>query len=147
MIVRPTLLTEAKSKLALSAGLVIIQDNKMLLLHPTGAPWKKSYSIPKGHVEEGEGILEAALRESKEEAGIDPDNLIIEDPEPNKFIDYTNKKGKLYKRVYYFVAHPEQPISKFKLQKKEVDWGGFLSKEEAKDRIFWRFKPLLKLLK
>ena len=59
------------------------------------------------------------------------------------------KKGKIYKRVYYFVAYPKKEITKdmFHPQEGEVDWVGFLSREEAQKRIFGRFKPLLKFLK
>jgi len=137
-------LFEGKKKLSLSAGLVVIQDNKILLAHPTGSKWKHTYSIPKGHIEAGESILDAAIRETEEETGIDTTNLIIDDYS-ERFIDYT-KKGKLYKRVYYFIAYPEQLISNFTPQMKEVDWVGFLTKQEAKKKIFWRFEPLLKYL-
>jgi ADP-ribose pyrophosphatase YjhB (NUDIX family) len=146
-IVRESILNEKKDKLDLSAGLVVIQDNKILLIHPKNAPWKNSFSIPKGHVEQGEELIDAAIRETSEETGIDATKLIIEDPTP-KFVDYTTKKGDVYKRVYYFIAHPAQPIEKkhLKPQKEEADWAGFLSAKEAKDKIFWRFKDLLKYL-
>lgn len=148
-IVREFILLEGKKdKLALAAGLVIIQDNKILLVHPTGSPWYNSYSIPKGHVEPGEEILDAAKRETKEEVGIKPNQLNI-DTNSEQFIDYTDKKGKIYKRVYYFKATPKEPLNKkdFKLQKKEVDWAGFIDKKEAQKRIFGRFKKLLDYLK
>lgn len=131
-----------------TAGLVIIQDNKILLVHPTNAPWKGTYSIPKGGIDKKEDALEAAIRETLEETGIKIKKKHISNQDAG-FIDYKNKKGKVYKRVYYFVAYPKKPITPdmFKLQKSEVDWAGFLSKEEAKEKIFGRFKPLLKLLK
>lgn len=147
MIVRNSLNEGKKDKLALAAGLVVIQDNKILLVHPTGASWWKSYSIPKGHVEAGENLIDAAKRETKEEAGIKIQNLKIKNKNPINFIDYTDKKGKVYKRVYYFVAIPKKPISGFKLQQKEVDWAGFIDAKKAEKRIMPRFKPLLKLLK
>ena len=148
-IVRESIMLEGKKdKLALSAGLVIIQDNEILLVHPTGSPWYGSYSIPKGHVEAGEEIIDAAKRETKEEIGISPEQLNIAD-NPQEFIDYTDKKGKVYKRVYYYIATPKEPLSKkdFKLQKKEVDWAGFIGKKEAQKKIFGRFKKLLDYLK
>jgi ADP-ribose pyrophosphatase YjhB (NUDIX family) len=37
--------------MTISAGLVLIADNKILLCHPTGQKWWNSYSFPKGHVE------------------------------------------------------------------------------------------------
>jgi len=136
-----------QKQLDLSAGFVIIQDNKILLEHPTGNKWYGTYSFPKGRIEEGEDFLEAALRETEEEIGypVNPKD-VVSGPH---FIDYTDKKDKLYKRVYYYVVKPSQPISNkdFSLQEEEVDWAGFLTKEDANKRILWRLKEVLKYLK
>lgn len=51
----------------LSSGGVIIHDNLILLLKK----YNGDYVLPKGRVEKGETIEEAALREVKEESGID----------------------------------------------------------------------------
>ena len=37
-------------------------------------------------------------------------------------------------------------INKENLQLTEVDWAGFLTKEEAQNKIFWRFKSMLDLI-
>lgn len=135
-----------QEKLNLAAGFVIIQNNKILLVHPTNSKWKGTFSFPKGHLEKGENFLDAAIRETKEETGVEIDTKDI--TSGPHFIDYV-KKDKIYKRVYYYVVYPSIPISKkdFKLQKKEVDWAGFLSKKEAKKKILWRLKEILKYLK
>lgn len=132
----------------ISSGLVIIQDNKILLVHPTNHRWWGTYSIPKGEVEEGEDLLEAALRESQEELGIKL-NIESSNNKPDAHIDYTDEKGIVYKKVFYFVVEPEEyiEIDKNKLQKEEVDWAGFINKEEAKKRICWRMKSVLNHLK
>lgn len=39
-----------------------------------------SWSLPKGHVEDGETDIEAALREIKEETGIDKEDLVLVRP-------------------------------------------------------------------
>jgi len=131
-----------------SAGLVILYDNKILLAHPTGQKWYGSYSIPKGHIEEGEDRLEAAIRETQEELGLNFEPNQIE-PNSEGYINYRDENGELYKRVYFYIVELKKPINidKTKLQKEEVDWAGFLSKEEAEKRIFWRLKPLLTYLK
>jgi ADP-ribose pyrophosphatase YjhB (NUDIX family) len=143
MLVRESLLTE-KKQLQLSAGLVIIQSGAILLGHPKGQKWYGTYSFPKGHVEEGEDLLEAAIRETREEVGvtIDPEDVI--DVEP-RFIDYKDKQGNLYKRVYYFVVSPFQNITQDMIipDKEEIDWAGFILKDAAEARIFWRLKPVL----
>lgn len=61
-----------------AAGLLIYrrQNGKIevLMAHPGGPFWAKKddWSIPKGEVEEGENLQEAAQREFIEEIGIDP---------------------------------------------------------------------------
>ena len=136
---------EGKKELALAAGLVIIQDGKILLAHPTNAKWVGTFSIPKGHVEEGEELIDAAIRETREEVGIKIDkDEIVDGPH---FVDYVDNKGKLYKRVYYYVVRPSKKIKPGKLQKAEVDWAGFMSKADAKKRILGKLRSVLKHVK
>jgi len=132
-----------KSK-KISAGLLIIWNNKILLAHPTNSPWRGTYTIPKGKVEKGEELIDTAIRETEEEIGILISKNDITD-EPLK-IDYSDEDGFVYKEVYYFPVFLEDEISNFKPQLKEVDWVGFLSKSEALDKIFWRFEPMLNFL-
>ncbi len=64
----------------LSAGLLLHRrvggEVQVLLVHPGGPYWAKkdeaAWSIPKGEYEPGEDPLEAAVREFREELGIDP---------------------------------------------------------------------------
>ena len=141
-IVRESLFESAQ--LELSAGLVIVQKGTILLCHPTGQKWYGTYSIPKGHVHEGEDLIDAAIRETKEEVGIVIDKRDIIDKKP-KFIDYKDKTGKLYKRVYYFLANPSEIIQQQAIiaDKTEVDWAGFILPDKAEQRILWRLKPVL----
>jgi 8-oxo-dGTP pyrophosphatase MutT (NUDIX family) len=142
-IVRESLITE-KKQLQLSAGLAIIQKGAIILAHPKGQEWWGSYSIPKGHVEPGEDLLTAAIRETQEEIGYtaNPADILFPDP---YFIDYNDKDGNLYKRVYYFVVNPNEHINQESIipDGEEVDWAGFILKDAAESRIFWRLKPIL----
>jgi len=124
----------------ISAGIVIIQDNKILLVHPKNASWWGTYSIPKGMIEKDEALERAALRETEEETGI---KINKEDIKPIDTITY--KSGK---KVHCFLAQPmkEVDVKKFK-PNTEVDWMGFLTKEQAEKRILPQMKDLLKLLK
>jgi len=51
----------------ISAGIIFINENKILLGHSTG---NKHWDIPKGLIEDGEKPVDAAIRETKEETNI-----------------------------------------------------------------------------
>ena len=84
-------LNEKKKNWA-GAGVAIVYDAKILLVHPANGSWVKPImGIPKGGIEEGEDLLHAALRELKEETGID---LSADKLEPNvETVEIFNKDG------------------------------------------------------
>jgi 8-oxo-dGTP pyrophosphatase MutT (NUDIX family) len=126
-----------------AAGVAIIWNNKILLVHPTNASWRKpTLGIPKGKLDrpDEEPIL-AALRELEEETSIvlSQDQL---DPESHQVIFYKN--GKPDGRLIYFVCNIEdlseigldsERLPKSTLQEEEVDWAGFLSADDAYPKI------------
>jgi len=57
-----------------AGGVVINQEGKVLVVNQHGNSW----SLPKGHIEEGENKIEAAKREIYEESGITDLKLIKE---------------------------------------------------------------------
>jgi 8-oxo-dGTP pyrophosphatase MutT (NUDIX family) len=64
-------------EIKVSAGLAIIWEGKVLLAHTTGRNFKTGYGIPKGGIEKGETHLDAAIRETSEEIGINiPRSLV-----------------------------------------------------------------------
>jgi len=133
----------------ISAGILIVQQNRILLAHPTNAPWYGTYTIPKGKLEGDENPLEAALRETYEEVGV---RISVEEKKKKKkpyIIEYKNQQGNIYKILYWFVAEPKKEvvIDKKKKKKREVNWAGFLDKDEAMSRIFWRFEEMIKFIK
>lgn len=137
-----------------SAGLLIIKNGKILLNHPTNAGWFETYSIPKGLVEEGEDKIDTAIRETYEEVGIKIPKEMIDTTE--HVVEYI-KNNKVFKTVTYYVVNLNNYTTEEfnipdildvkQLQIEEVDWAGFLTYKDAKDRIFWRFKPLLEYIK
>jgi ADP-ribose pyrophosphatase YjhB (NUDIX family) len=125
----------------LSAGLVVVQNHKILLVHPRNASWWGTYSIPKGIVEPGESPWLTALRETQEETG-----LLMEKNETVGCvgqIDYPGTK----KSVLIFLAYLEHPVFLDFEPNDEVDWVGFLTEEKAKPRILPQFKQLLEYIK
>lgn len=122
-----------------AAGVAIIWENKILLVHPTNSSWKKAMcGIPKGKLEPEEDAMSGALRELKEETGISlsPDQL---DPESHK-VDFYNQKNEPDGYLIYFVCEITDPseiglnsdrIPKSQLQIEEVDWAKFVGPHEA----------------
>lgn len=122
-----------------AVGVAIICQNKILLVHPTGASWHSgSCGIPKGGLEPGEEPMLGALRELKEETGISLEVSQL-DPEPN-VVDLYNKKKEVDRQLIYYVCTISSPaeiglsfdlVPKNQLQLEEIDWAKFVSPEEA----------------
>jgi len=140
LLVHLTILMLAKlvvDNMRVTAGIaIILNKEKVLLIHPTNAKWWGTYSIPKGGVEDGETFREAASRETFEEVGIHISQGSL--GEANK-IEYSS--GKL---IWYYVYHINsvgeigllsEIVPKNMLQKEEVDWAGFVSFKDAKKRL------------
>jgi 8-oxo-dGTP pyrophosphatase MutT (NUDIX family) len=139
-----------------SAGVIIIlNNNKILLSHATNARWEKTFSFPKGGIEKDEKKKDAAIRELVEETSIVITKEQISNPDEAIIVNYIDKSGVNYKRLYLYTVYIEDiseigleseivPIEN--LQADELDWCGFLTKEEAKDKIFNRVEHLLDLI-
>ena len=59
--------------------MIITKDNKVLIQKRKGSKlWPGYYSLPAGHIDEGETQYEALVREAQEELGIiiDPNNIL-----------------------------------------------------------------------
>jgi len=143
-----------ESKMKKSAGVIIVLNNeKVLICHPSNNDkWFGSYSFPKGGIDEGETIKQAALRELFEETSVKLDESKIS-KEP-LVLDYMNykKKDVVYKKIYLFTMYindiseiglDSEVIPNHKLPFGEIDWAGFISKEEAKLRLFHRSVPVI----
>ena len=63
-------MTEYKNP-ALTVDTIILEDNKIILIKRLNNPFKDHWAIPGGCVEYGEKVEDAAVREAKEETGLD----------------------------------------------------------------------------
>lgn len=60
------------------------------------------YGLPAGHVEKGESLIAAIVRETKEEIGLDID------PDQLKFVHVRDRKAEDGHRVDFFFSYSEQ---------------------------------------
>lgn len=126
-----------------AAGVCILWEGKILLVHPTNASWQKSaLGIPKGGIEANEDPKSAAIRELFEETGIRVSESTLH-PEPwvcNVF----KKNGDLKWQLVYFqlqinelseIGLTEPKVPKEQLQLDEIDWAGFIPIKDAYAKI------------
>ena len=98
-----------------SCGCIILKDNQVLLIGAKDDDGKLFWSFPKGHQEIGETDIETAVRETKEETGLDVE---IIDTDPIK-TGHLIHAGTTYKEILLFIAEPL--TDKFKPQEDEVE--------------------------
>ncbi len=93
----------------ISAGFVIFRLNKgkieYLLLYNSKGHW----DFPKGHVEKEENLLQAAKRETEEEAGIRELEIIPLFHETIKYW-YKEEGKKVTKEVHFFLAKVKEDV-------------------------------------
>ncbi len=79
-----------------AGGVVSNKDGEILFIHRIGR-----WDLPKGKIEKGESLEQAALREIEEETGLK--ELILEEFLNNTFHIYTERNGeKILKTTYWF---------------------------------------------
>ena len=104
-----------------SAGAVIYnpRTHKFLLLHyPTHG--KGHWDFPKGHIEQGEGEVDTAKREIKEETGLDVEFIFgFRDEITYHFMD---GKTLVEKKVVYFIALTENENVKLSYEHDDYRW-------------------------
>lgn len=124
---------------------IINNELKVFIAHPGSPFWKAqdvgAWSIPKGEPNENEPLLNAAIREFKEETGIDAHAPFIElgkvQQKSGKLVHCWafegDWSGLLATTTYVNMEYP--PRSKKFIKFPEIDRAGFFTLEEAKKKI------------
>ena len=114
-----------------SCGVVLLNSNKVLLLQHPDTTTSGHWDFPKGHVEKGEDELQTALRELKEETGID--NVKIID-DFNHLISYNLLRGgdTILKEVVFFLGITNQEKVSISSEHQNYAW---LQYESAYERL------------
>lgn len=134
---------EAEEKMAeesLAGAVVYRRDGENIFfafVHDIFGYW----TLSKGHIEEGETAEQAAVRELKEEIGL---NIKVEDElETNDYIASDPEKGKIKKIVTYFLASTEDKELKLK-ETGGLDDARWFKMEEMVDlRMYNDIKPIV----
>ncbi len=109
-----------------SCGCIILEDEKVLLIGAKDDEGKLFWSFPKGHQETNETDIETAIRETKEETGLDVE---ISNNVPIKTGHFAHG-GTVYKNIILFIAKPLN--YKLKPQIEEVEQIKWVKTSEAK---------------
>jgi 8-oxo-dGTP pyrophosphatase MutT (NUDIX family) len=129
----------------LAAGGIIVDDKlgvrRVLLVH---RPGYDDWSFPKGKLDPGETVEQAALREVNEETGLEC--RILRELAVTQYRYRTRNKGRLKpKSVHYFLMEPLS--QRINVPVEEVDLAEWLEIEEARKRLTYdQDKKLLDLL-
>jgi len=104
-----------------SAGGVVVHDGKILVVSQQGRSW----SLPKGGVEEGEDFLSAAKREIFEETGVSNLKFIKQLPSYTRFrggLDDKDDTSVLKTIHMYLFTTPEEKLSPRDQANPEARW-------------------------
>lgn len=137
-----------------TVGIVFEYNNKILLVHPTGEPKTKSFSYPKGGADSGESYEDTAVREVREETGIDYPKENLKD-KPFHSLQYFKRDALKIQYFYIVKLTPEEYkryinviiIPKENLQLEEVNWAGFVDIKECEILLKDKFEVILNYLR
>jgi 8-oxo-dGTP diphosphatase len=124
-----------------SAGGVVFRKDRNKIQYLLIKDHENHWTIPKGHIEAGENPKEAALREIKEETGLNKLNIARELESTRYF--YCRGKNLISKTVYLFLIEAEgkEEINPDKKEVKGAMW--FTGKDALKNVFYQNIKDML----
>jgi ADP-ribose pyrophosphatase YjhB (NUDIX family) len=141
-----------------SAGVLLKNKEKFFLVHSTGSVKSQGWGIPKGRIDSGETLKDAAVRETKEECGlqIDPSDIKL-----LTVINYNSKDehGPVHKYLHVFLCEVSEEVLDYKfycdsyfphknnpnVMIPEINDFGWFELEEAKKIATKSFKKVFEL--
>ncbi|GEM_PF-403920 len=121
-------LATEQTRFEFSCGCIVVDGDKILVEKEISREGDRFWTFPKGHMEAGESELQTALRETKEEVGLDVEIIDKEPIENNYFLH----GGKILKQVSYYLAKPTNNID-LSLQAEEVEEARWATLDEARE--------------
>jgi len=115
----------------ISVGLVILYEEKILLVRQRKDQNGMHLSIPKGGMKTGEGLLTTAIRETYEETGI---KMTMDKIIPEPYLISQNNET-FQRRIIYFVTRLEEKADTCPIDTDEISWAGFLPYNEAEQNL------------
>ncbi len=120
-----------------SAGGVLLQGGKVLLVRAPNLHGELVWTFPKGLIEQGEKAAHAALREVREETGYEAS--IVKKLEPSVYWYYRDGK-RVRKRVEWFLMKPIRQVGEHDWEVAGLAW---LPLKEAKKVLKYRSDRIL----
>ena len=123
-------------KIVHSYGIIPVRKTasglELLLIHMYGSAGGTHWTFPKGRPELGETPLESALRECKEEVGLTPSHVYVEDPILEHYT-FTHDDVEINKTVTFFVGIIEN--TEVTIQPEEIKEAAWLPLAEVSARL------------
>lgn len=133
-----------KMKVEKSCGCIIVDEGKVLLVGAKDDDGMLYWGFPKGHKELGESDVETAIRETKEEVGLD---VKIIDDEPI-VVSHPMNDNKDLKQIWLFIAKlVDDKRCELVRQDDEIDCVEWVDLEKAGDYLGEYYLEALEKLK
>lgn len=122
-----------KARTQESAGGVVWEDRRILLIRTRTRSGRSVWTLPKGRVEEGESYRDTALREVREETGYVCDLL---NPLPQTSYQFWVENTRIDKTVHWFLMRPGKKVGSH--DRREVDEARWVPLREAFSKLSYR---------